>query len=261
MSIAVCIKQVIDHEAPTGTIRPAGRWIDERSLSYKTCAWSQYAMEEAVALGASMDAATTAVTVGPERARDVLRQALSRGIGRGMHVLDSRDAYADPCVTARLLAAVLKPLEPKVVLAGLQAEDTTEGVVGPMLAHFLGMRHVTGVVRAEWEAHDNRLVLWRELEGGARDMVTTTTPVVLTIQTGGRPLRSPSLLDVRKGRTREIVGLHPGELDLDGFGPYAPVGTVSFYAPPLAHGTARMIQGSVAEKAAAVAELLSGGMR
>src|SRR5688572_8753007 len=117
MNIVVCIKQVPDTEAPI-RIRPDGSGIDESGLSLVMNYYDEHAIEAALQLRERYGGTVTAVSVGPERAREALRQALAMGADDAVLIQDSALDGADHLQVARVLAAFIDPRNPDVIICG-----------------------------------------------------------------------------------------------------------------------------------------------
>ena len=101
MKILVCIKQVLESElslepTPDGGYQPTARprWRLNR--------FCEHAVEQALLLAeaAKGPVRTEAVTVGPQRAKEVLTRALGMGADHAAHILTQGDQPRDPAVTA-----------------------------------------------------------------------------------------------------------------------------------------------------------------
>src|SRR5690606_19800342 len=85
MKIVVCIKQVVARDWP---IRPdASRaWIRDADASFEMNEPDAYALEAALRLKEAHGGEVVAVSAGPARVAQVLREALARGADRAVHV-------------------------------------------------------------------------------------------------------------------------------------------------------------------------------
>merc|ERR1719491_1126472 len=77
-----------------------------------------------------------AVSCGPDKAAETLRQALAMGADRAIHIkTDMRtDQQLQPLAVAKLLAKVVEKESPNMVLLGKQAIDDDSNQTGAMLA-------------------------------------------------------------------------------------------------------------------------------
>jgi electron transfer flavoprotein beta subunit len=182
MDIVVCVKRVPSTDTRV-KIGPSGKSIDPAGVNYELNPYDEFAIEEALRIKEKSGGGTvTVVTLGPGEAQKELRNELARGADKAILLrddnLESRDAHS----IATALAEVIKKTNPKIVLMGKQAVDRDNGHVGTMVATMLGYACVTEVVKVEIQGDTARCE--REIEGGAREVVEATLPVVLTAQKG-----------------------------------------------------------------------------
>lgn len=84
----------------------------------------------------------TALTMGPQKAEETLRDVYARGADRCILLTDRRFGGADTLATSRTLAAAIHNLgEYDVVLCGEKTVDGDTAQVGPEVAELLGIPH------------------------------------------------------------------------------------------------------------------------
>ena len=203
MKIAVCLKHVVTRD---GAVRvdETGSWIRDRDASFELNEPDAYALEEALRLKEKQGAGSEviAVSAGPARVTQALREALARGADRAIHVNGESLARADASVVGKTLAGALKDEKPDLVLTGLQSDDQGFAQVGVILAEVLGLSHATIVM--EVQVVDGKLRVRRELEGGWFQWVTMPLPALLTIQSGINQLRYATLKGIMAAKKKEI---------------------------------------------------------
>src|SRR6202035_5528161 len=105
MKVAVCIKQVPAKDAPLH-ITDTGAWIRETDIGFEMNEPDSFALEEALRLKEKHGGEVVAVSMGPERAKQTIKEALAKGAERGIHVVDDEFYLLDPLGAAQSLAAV-----------------------------------------------------------------------------------------------------------------------------------------------------------
>src|SRR6185312_14140710 len=147
MKIVVCIKQVPAKDAPL--VITGGTWIRETDIGFEMNEPDSYALEEALRLKEKHTAEVVAVSMGPERVKQTIKEALAKGADRGIHIADDKAYTLDPLSSAKSLAAVIDREKPDLVLTGLQSEDQGFGQTGVLLAELLGLPHATIIMQIE----------------------------------------------------------------------------------------------------------------
>ncbi len=202
MKIAVCVKQVPAKDAPL-RIAAGAAWIRETDIGFEMNEPDSFALEEALRLKEKHGGEVVAVSMGPERARQVIKEALAKGADRGILVTDDRFFLLDPLASAKSLAAAIQNEQFDLILTGLQSDDSGFGQTGVLLAELLGLPHATIIMQIEVQGA--RLKLKRELESGWFQWVELPLPAVLSIQSGINKVRYASLKGIMAAKKKEIV--------------------------------------------------------
>src|ERR671912_1650792 len=103
MKIIVLMKQVGNKDAILRINRDE-TWIEEGDLSFEVNESDGYALEEALRLKEKKGGEVVVVTLGPQRAKAVIKDALARGADRAIHVVSEDFGQAGPFAVARVLA-------------------------------------------------------------------------------------------------------------------------------------------------------------
>ncbi len=97
MNIIVCIKQVPAKDAPLAI---AGNWIRESDIGFEMNEPDSYALEEALRLKEKHGGEVIVLSMGPERVKQTIKEALAKGADRGIHIADDQFSQLDPLATA-----------------------------------------------------------------------------------------------------------------------------------------------------------------
>ena len=249
MKIVVAIKQVAVRDSQL-RIAASGQWIDEADLAYEINEPDAYALEAGLQLKEAHGGEVVALSAGPPRVAQTIREALAKGADRAIHIEEDLSS-ADPLATCRLLAAALKAETPDLVLTGLQSDDLGYGQTGPILAELLGVPHATIIMHVE--KSDSGIRVKRELEDGWFQFVDMPMPALLSIQSGFSKLRYATLMGIKKAKTKEIRRVTAADL-----GAAAAAPTIAFDRVYLPERTKRtqLFEGSPKEAAAQLVEKL-----
>lgn len=212
MKIIVCIKQVPARDSYL-KVNGAGDWLEEDDLSWEMNEPDAYALEEALQLKEKLGGEVVAISAGPPRVPQAIREALAKGADRGIHIDTGDSVLSDALATARLLADAIRPENPDLVLTGLQSDDLGYGQTGVIVAELLGIAHATIVM--EVEPQSNTVKVKRELEDGWFQNVILPLPAVLTIQSGIKKLRYATLMGIKKAKTKEVKSISAAQLETD----------------------------------------------
>ena len=202
MNIVVCIKQVPAKDAPL-VISESGAWIREADIGFEMNEPDRFALEEALRLKEKHGGEVVVLSLGPERVKTTIKEALAKGADRGLHVADDRFFELDALAAARSLAAAIEKEKFDLVLTGLQSDDHGFGQTGVLLAGILGLPHATIIMQIE--VQDGRMKLKRELEAGWFQWVEVLLPAVLSIQSGINKVRYATLKGIMAAKKKEIV--------------------------------------------------------
>jgi len=231
--------------------------IDDRHLTYDMNEWDEYAVEAAVQLSETHgDVEVVAVTVGPERAEETIRQALATGVDRAVRVWDEKlagETLLDPATKAELLAGVAREEEPDLVLSGVQSGDAAFAATGVMLATELGFAWAAVVNDLELDRDRGVAAVHRELEGGVEEVSEVDLPAVLTIQTGINEPRYASLRGIRQAQNKPLEAKTPAEV---GVADVDPSLRLSSLTVPETESDVALFEGGPDEAAADLAEVL-----
>ena len=200
MNIIVCVKQVPAKDAPLSI---AGNWIRESDIGFEMNEPDSYALEEALRLKEKHGGEVIALSMGPERAKQTIKEALAKGADRGIHIADDNFAQLDPLGSAKSIAAAIKQQKHDLVLTGLQSDDKGFGQTGVLLASVLDVPHATIIMAIEVDGQ--KMKLKRELEAGWFQHIECPLPAVLSIQSGINKVRYATLKGIMAAKKKEIT--------------------------------------------------------
>jgi electron transfer flavoprotein beta subunit len=200
VNIIVCIKQVPAKDAPLSI---AGNWIRESDIGFEMNEPDSYALEEALRLKEKHGGEVIALSMGPERVKQTIKEALAKGADRGIHIADDNFAQLDPLGSAKSIAAAIQQQKHDLVLTGLQSDDHGFGQTGVLLAGVLDVPHATIIMAIEVEGQ--KMKLKRELEAGWFQHIECPLPAVLTIQSGINKVRYATLKGIMAAKKKEIT--------------------------------------------------------
>ncbi|HEY4741247.1 MAG TPA: electron transfer flavoprotein subunit beta/FixA family protein [Candidatus Acidoferrales bacterium] len=202
MKIGVCVKQVPAKDAPLA-IAETGAWIQESDIGFETNEPDGFALEEALRLKEKHGGEVVAISMGPDRVKQTIKEALAKGADRGIHIVDDQFFKLDPLGSARSIAAAIQNEKFDLVLTGLQSDDQGFGQTGVSLAELLGLPHATIIMQIE--VTEGHMKLKRELEAGWFQWVELPLPAILSIQSGINKPRYATLKGIMAAKKKEIA--------------------------------------------------------
>src|SRR5262245_17379458 len=201
MKIMVCLKQV-PHQDARLHINADGSSIKKDNTKFEINSYDTYALEEALRIKDAGTAEVLVVSIGPERVTQALRTALGMGADRAIHVKDPATEGSDALGIAKILAAVAKQENPDLIFTGLMSDDANFAAVPPMLAELVGIPHTPAAVKVERK--NGSLVVDREVEGGAHEVVELDAPCLIAVQTGINQVRYASLKGIMAAKKKPL---------------------------------------------------------
>jgi electron transfer flavoprotein beta subunit len=240
-----------------------GRTPGPEDLALELNEWDAFALEAALGLVEATGAGEVIVaSVGEERVEMALRRCLAMGADRAIRVWAAELQDADPLAVANVLASVARNVVPDLILCGAQSSDAANGATGVALAGLLDLPRVAVVRAIESECEGERLLVQRELDGGAVEVLRVSLPALLTIQAAGREPRHATLREIKRAREKPLVALGLPELGLESAELRAAAGSRTLRLLELPRGErANMIEGSPSVIAQRIAEIVVGAMR
>ena len=200
MKILVLMKQVANKDAIL-RINKDSTWIEEADLSFEVSESDGYALEEALRIKEKVGSGeVVVVSMGPQRAKSVIKDALARGADRAIHVVGDNVVHLSPFAAASVLAEAIRDENADLVMTGLQSDDYGYAQTGVILAEILGLPHATIVI--EVDATGEHLRVKRELESGWYQWYTMPKPALLTIQSGISQIRYATLKGIMAAKKK-----------------------------------------------------------
>ena len=216
----VCVKQVPDTANVTGDAMKEDGTVNRGALPAIFNPEDLHALETALGIRDAFGGSETAVSMGPPKAADVLRECLYRGVDRAILLTDRRAAASDTLATSYILSKAVETVgRYDFVLCGRQAIDGDTAQVGPQIAEKLGIPQVTYL--EELVGVSGRTVRIRRNVGHGWEIVEAPLPLLATvIETANepRPPAAKRVMRFKRARVeaelaREVEGELPDASD------------------------------------------------
>ncbi|MCX8125667.1 MAG: electron transfer flavoprotein subunit beta/FixA family protein [Dehalococcoidia bacterium] len=217
VNIIVCMKQVLDPEAPVSAFRidpEAKRAIPAQGTPPVLNPFDENALEGALRIkAANPGSKITVISMGKQLAKAVVRKSLAVGADDLVLLEDPAFDTFDPYFTASVLAAAVKKVgRYDLIMCGRQAADTDAGQVGSGLAEILGIPSIT--LAKKVEIANGRVMVERVLPDGY-ETIEATLPVLITATNELGELRSASVAAIMQAQKKPLVIWKAQDLGID----------------------------------------------
>ena len=210
MKILVPVKRVIDYNVKV-RVKSDETGVDLANVKMSMNPFDEIAVEEAVRLKEAGTAEEiVAISIGPEKAQDQLRQALAMGADRA--ILIKTDETVEPLAVAKLLKKVVEEESPELVILGKQAIDDDSNQTGQMLAALLGWAQ--GTFASKVSLADGKVDVTREIDGGLQT-VSLSLPAIVTTDLRLNEPRYASLPNIMKAKKKPLDVKELGDYGVD----------------------------------------------
>ena len=206
MKIAVCIKQVPDSWAEKKMVNGL---LDRENVDAVLNDLDEYAVEEALRIveahGGNDEGGAHTVTVismGPERATEAVRKALSMGANDAILICDNALAGADALSTSAVLAKVISDGGFDLVICGTESTDARMSVVPAMISARLGWAQLTFASKVEMDPA-GKVSITRVTEAGVDEMTASFPCVISVVEKINEP-RYPSFKGIMAAKKKII---------------------------------------------------------
>ncbi|WP_439661226.1 electron transfer flavoprotein subunit beta/FixA family protein [Lentzea sp. HUAS TT2] len=212
MNIVVLVKQVPDTWSER-KLTDADHTLDRESADAVLDEINERAVEEALLLQEAHGGEVTVIAMGPGRATDAIRKALSMGADKAIHVSDEALHGSDVLATAKVLAKAIGTVENvDLVIAGNEATDGRAGAVPAILAELLGLPQVTQLRKVTVEG--TTIKGERETDEGVAFLEASLPAVVSVTEKINEP-RYPSFKGIMAAKKKPVSTLSVADLGID----------------------------------------------
>lgn len=244
MKIIVLVKETFDTEARI-ELNHDGR-IEEENIKKIMNPYDEYAVEEAVRIKEARGGEITAVSLGTDSAKEVLRQALAMGVDEAILLHDPLFLDGDSYSRAKVLAQAALQMEFDLILAGWVSIDEGCAQTASRVGEILNIPQVTVVTKLQ--IVDGKALVHRDSDDGT-EIIEVPLPALLTVQKGINEPRYPSFKGIMQARKKELKKITAAELGIDRFkiGEYAPKIRIDRLEMPSPRAACKLMKGDPAE--------------
>ena len=251
MNIIVCVKQVLDPEAPPASFKIDGnKVVPPPGVSPVISPFDENAVEAALRIKDAQGGKITVLSLGTNLLRDVVKKPLSMGADELILLEDEAFADSDSWSTAHALAMAIEKIgEYDLIFCGRQAADLDSGQVGSGIAEMLGLPSVT--LAKKIEAADGKARVERVTAEGY-EVVEVSLPALITVSNElGEPRYATLKGIMAAGKVQPVIwkpadiGVEPSQIGAGG----RRTKLLKLFQP-VREGKCEIIEGDNAEEAA-----------
>ena len=212
MNIVVCVKQVPDTWAER-KLKPGDATLDRASVDGLINELDEYAIEDALQIKEANDGSeVTVLTMGPDKATESIRKALSMGADKAVHLLDDALAGSDVLQTSYALAQVLGQIGFDLVIVGAESTDARMGSMAAMLAERLGVPQLS--LASKVEVDGSSIKIHRQSEDGYWTVEGSLPAVVSVVEKINEP-RYPSFKGIMAAKKKPMQVMSCADAGID----------------------------------------------
>ncbi len=204
LHIIVCVKEVPDpRHLSKIKIDLLTMTIKREGIPTITNPLDEHALEEGLRLKETFGGKVSVLSMCPPHGEKTCREAMAMGADEAILLCDPAFAGADTLATAYTLSMAIKKLEPfDLILCGNETIDGGTAQVPTQLAEFLGLPHITRVIRIE-PKEDGWLRVERSIENG-RMLVEVELRSVLAVTKDINTPRLPTAHGIMRSYEEEV---------------------------------------------------------
>ena len=216
MNIIVCCKQVIDPEAPPASFKvddSANKVVPPPGVPPVISPFDENAVEAALRVKDAQGGKITAITLGINLLRDVVKKPLSMGADELVLLEDEAYIEGDSWSTAYALAMAIKKIgEYDLIFCGRQAADWDTGQVGTGIAEILGLPSVT--IAKKIDITDGKARVERVTADGF-EVIEVPLPALITVSNELGEARYPTIKGIMGAKRKEPIIWKPADIGVD----------------------------------------------
>jgi electron transfer flavoprotein beta subunit len=254
MNMIVCCKQVIDPEAPPASFKvdaSSNTVVPPSGVPPVISPFDENAVEAALKIKDAQGGKITAISLGENLTRDVVKKPLSMGADELILLEDPAFVNGDSWSTAYALAMAIKKIgEYDIIFCGRQAADWDSGQVGSGIAEILGLPSVT--LARKIEVADGKAKVERVVPDGY-EVIEVSLPALITVSNELGEARYPTIKGIMAAKRKEPVVWKPADIGVEA-GNIGGAGRKSKLVKlfqPVREGHVELIEGETPEEAGA----------
>ena len=254
MNMIVCVKQVIDPEAPPASFKidsASNKVVPPSGVPPVINPFDENAVEAALKIKDAHGGKITAISLGINLLRDVVKKPLSMGADELILLEDETFIEGDSWSTAYALAMAIKKVgEYDLIFCGTEASDWNAGQVGSGIAEILGLPSVT--IAKKIDITDGKARVERVTADGY-EVVEVPLPALITVRNEFGEPRYSTIKGIMAAKKKEPIIWKPADIGVDPsqLGATGRRTKMLRLFQPVREGKCEIVEGKTPEEAAA----------
>ena len=216
MNMIVCVKQVTDPEAPPASFKidpSSNKVVPPQGVSPVIDPYAEYAVEAALRIKDALGGKITAISLGTNQLRDIVKKPLAMGADELILLEDEAFDEGDSWSTAYALAMSIKKIgDYDIIFCGREASDWNAGQVGSGIAEVLGLASVT--LAKKIDITDGKARIERVTDEGY-EVVEVSLPALITVSNEIGEPRYPTIKGIMAAKKKEPVVWKPADIGIE----------------------------------------------
>ena len=216
MNIIVCVKQVIDPEAPPASFKidsSTNKVVLPPGVPPVISPFDEQAIEAALRIKDTIGGKITAISLGTNLLRDVVKKPLSMGADELILLEDEAFIDGDSWSTAYALAMAIKKIgDYDLIFCGRQAADWDAGQVGSGIAEILGLPSIT--VAKKVDITDGKARVER-VTADNYEVVEVSLPALITVSNELGEPRYATLKGIMAAAKKQPIIWQPADIGVE----------------------------------------------
>ena len=206
MKIIVCVKVVIDPEAPTSLFKvdsETNKITPPKGTPPVINPFDENALEAALQVNDKQPSNITILSMGINIPKPVIRKSLATGANNLVLLEDQLFDDLDTYSTANILASAIRKIkEYDLIICGREAADTDAGQVGLGIAEMLGIPSVSFAKKIV--PGDKKIEVTKVLENGY-EIIEVPLPALITVSSEVGSLRTANMQGIMAAQKKPMV--------------------------------------------------------
>ena len=216
MDMIVCVKQVLDPEALSGSFKIDADTNNVRpptGVPPVLSTFDEQAIEAALRIKDINGGKITIISLGFNLLRDVVKKPLAMGADELILLEDPAFVDGDSWSTGYALAAAIKKIGHfDLIFCGRQAADWDSGQVGSCIAEILGLPQVTLAKKIEALEGKARV---EQVTADGYEVVEVATPALITVSNELGEPRYATIKGIMAAKSKEPIVWKPADIGVD----------------------------------------------